>query len=114
MRISDWSSDVCSSDLKLRQTHLFLLAAIGRDLGVHLLHRFRIGLERNRRDGVYALGLSGHGGRIQHPLRVGGHRPRPGSAGKGYGKERKSRVEGKRVSVRVTLGGRRIINKKIT
>src|SRR3546814_19776669 len=40
---------------KLRQTHLFLLAAIGRDLGVHLLHRFRIGLARNRRDGVHAL-----------------------------------------------------------
>src|SRR3546814_18756108 len=56
---------------KLRQTHLFLLAAIGRDLGVHLLHRFRIGLARNRRDGVYALGLSRQDGRIQHPLRVG-------------------------------------------
>src|SRR3546814_17123663 len=42
----------------LRQTHLFLLAPIGRAPGVHLLPRFRIGLARHLRHGVYPPGLS--------------------------------------------------------
>src|SRR3546814_8250189 len=87
MRISDWSSDVCSSDLH-RQHH-----QPGHD-------------ER----------AIGHRADLAHPAadrraeddeieRGGDHRQ--DQAG-----DRKSIVEGKSVSVRVDLGGRRIIKKK--
>src|SRR3546814_3912614 len=36
MRISDWSSDVCSSDLMLRRPHL-MLTHFGRDVSVAIL-----------------------------------------------------------------------------
>src|SRR3546814_17676063 len=90
MRISDWSSDVCSSDLLDGQTLLgHLLAAgdqnvpelpeaLGVQDAVHGVHRAAVGLEL---DAV-------------HP------------------QDRKSVVSGKSVSVRVDLGGRRIIKKK--
>src|SRR3546814_20542475 len=71
MRISDWSSDVCSSDL------IFCVALP--------LDRFAIG-------GVDAQKMG--------QLAVDGH------------EDRKSVVEGKSVSVRVDLGGSRIIKKK--
>src|SRR3546814_11416997 len=88
MRISDWSSDVCSSDLdRLLQRfedadgavviEVFVIIVIDLD------HR-RVGA------GAHALDL---GQREQ---------------------ARKSVVSGKSVSVRVDLGGRRIINNKIT
>src|SRR3546814_18786783 len=75
MRISDWSSDVCSSDLGQRPG--------GR--GRHRMDGLP-GDERNRDDD-----------------RIDRCRP---------GEDRKSVVEGKRVSVRVDLGGRRIMTKK--
>src|SRR3546814_20469094 len=78
MRISDWSSDVCSSDLHERnrcEVHLFYLLsssgrrAVAEDRAAlaHIIHEWR---------------------------------------------DRKSVVKGKSVSVRVDLGGRRIIKKK--
>src|SRR3546814_17838875 len=81
MRISDWSSDVCSSDL-------------------------------GRGDRVPAAGR-----RDRHRA---GARPAQAGAGQGQGRggkdraqaDRKSVVSGKSVSVRVDLGGRRIIKKK--
>src|SRR3546814_20269056 len=82
MRISDWSSDVCSSDLR----------KIGR-------HR----VERGALVGnvIRALGQPGE--------RAGRDRERrPADI------DRKSVVSGKSVSVRVDLGGRRIIQKKKT
>src|SRR3546814_1749980 len=74
MRISDWSSDVCSSDLepKLLETQLSAILRAGA-----------------------------HG-----PVRI--LLPMISSVGQ----DRKSVVEGKSVSVRVDLGGRRIIKKK--
>src|SRR3546814_8622758 len=72
MRISDWSSDVCSSDL-IRTAH----RAIPPRRAQHLLRQ----------------------GRARHRRRA--HQ------------DRKSVVKGKSVSVRVDLGGRRIIKKKI-
>src|SRR3546814_15016992 len=69
MRISDWSSDVCSSDLRRHR-----VAGHG--------HRIGARWSRNR----------------VRPLR-----PRA---------DRKSVVKGKSVSVRVDLGGRRLIKKK--
>src|SRR3546814_7705036 len=72
MRISDWSSDVCSSDLgaKIESKH-------GRPSFLHTHARPR--------------------GRAQGDPRLGA--------------DRKSVVSGKSVSVRVDLGGRRIIKK---
>src|SRR3546814_11675007 len=80
MRISDWSSDVCSSDL------------------------FRAaGLDGSLYQGFRAEGRP-------DPQQTS---PRMG-AGDGGRPDRKSVVLGKSVSVRVDLGGRRVIKKKIT
>src|SRR3546814_18121016 len=76
MRISDWSSDVCSSDLVWRS-------------GVR---RSRVRLHR--------LGPDRHRGARSEASPDAG--------------DRKSVVEGKRVSVRVDLGGRRLSKKKQT
>src|SRR3546814_17685539 len=78
MRISDWSSDVCSADLDE-------ISGAGRAQPGEL---FGSGDRRWRR-GAVAIALA-----------VGT-------------KDRKSVVSGKGVSVRVALGGRRLIKKKI-
>src|SRR3546814_11785666 len=89
MRISDWSSDVCSSDLRRRgrlgPDRRPRLAALLCQLGGGLDGRFV------RRGAATELVERGD--------------PRP---------DRKSVVSGKSVSVRVDLGGRRIIKKKKT
>src|SRR3546814_11317663 len=96
MRISDWSSDVCSSDLRLAALEQVVQAADDecrhRDLAVVLERR------------AHAPEVTVVGGariadqRLQNRrhLEVG---------------DRQSVVEGKSVSVRVDLGGRRIIKK---
>src|SRR3546814_6183574 len=78
MRISDWSSDVCSSDLGRR-----LFAAL-----VARRQAPRLRLDRGRQ------------------------RPALGALDGWRRGDRKSVVSGKSVSVRVDLGGRRIIKKK--
>src|SRR3546814_13288861 len=98
MRISDWSSDVCSSDLRGRRH-----AEPGEP-------------RRAVRDDIVVL---------EHPPLIAGDRcpRRPAESGRDHprhrlGKrneqplDRKSVVQGKSVSVRVDLGGRRIIKKK--
>src|SRR3546814_7101248 len=75
LRISDWSSDVCSSDRPARCPFL-------------------------RREVPGPLDVCGEG------------EPLPGSPRDPVGQDRKSVVQGKSVSVRVDLGGRRIIKKK--
>src|SRR3546814_15360757 len=111
MRISDWSSDVCSSDLrdegytKLDAFTPFPLPEVTKRLG----------------GGTWTIGwiaavfaLIGGGltyatlfwvAAVDYPLNVGG-RPLNSWA------DRKSVVEGKSVSVRVDLGGRRTLKKK--
>src|SRR3546814_15043543 len=91
MRISDWSSDVCSSDL-----HAPVGAASAAPTGIasataDARHRW-----------ITAW-------RAPRPLRRSSA-PRPAVAQREP--DRKSVVEGKSVSVRVDLGGRRIIKKK--
>src|SRR3546814_15399198 len=93
MRISDWSSDVCSSDLVARRP--------GGKAPFEQGARGGIAHRRRRRSG-------------QHH-----HQPAPLALGGAdevvtrlAGIDRKSVVEGKSVSVRVDLGGRRIIKKK--
>src|SRR3546814_13651324 len=95
MRISDWSSDVCSSDLPVPE-----LPAI---------------------DNPYGILVTGIGGTgvvtIGSLLGMAAHLENKGvtvldMAGLAQKGDRKSVVKGKSVSVRVDLGGRRIIKKK--
>src|SRR3546814_11736210 len=102
MRISDWSSDVCSSDLRNpvrvrsstarrdgnRKSLAYLPADAGGGPGVEAAD-VRSGREDN--DGL------ARDERSNHPHT-----------------DRKSGVEGKRVAVRVEHGGRRILTKKNT
>src|SRR3546814_20283596 len=120
MRISDGSSDVCSSDLgghaaRRQRARTPLGRAHGPQFPVQTLRRG---------NGDRSLGAGGrgpfHGDHLHAQDNAGTAR-----AGKGGGpgrrrrqsplrprRDRKSVVEGKRVSVRVNLGGRRIIKKK--
>src|SRR3546814_15228792 len=102
MRISDWSSDVCSSDLKRLRPRDHRSTALGV---------VTTGLRRRRVERVGAVervveAAPARIGGVERETRVGGghdqRRPRA----------RKSVVSGKSVSVRVDFGGRRIINKK--
>src|SRR3546814_11476058 len=99
MRSSDWSSDVCSSDLAARQ--------IGRS---------RAGGQSAGVKGALSPSLAGaRGGSTKRPAQCRQFfaLTQKGSLRSLPTPDRKSVVSGKRVSVRVDLGGRRII-KKIT
>src|SRR3546814_13524059 len=93
MRISDWSSDVCSSDLAARNQLLGVASQSEklqgvRPEGMEDAPELRVQIDRVK---ARALGLS---------------------IADVNGTDRKSVVSGKSVSVRVDLGGRRIIKKK--
>src|SRR3546814_20033092 len=101
MRISDWSSDVCSSDLvdvedDARTADLLQIGdRIAQFAFEHPLHA-RVDRQRERLTARRGVG---------QPIPEGALDP---------GEDRKSDGEGKRVSVRVALGVRRIITKKHT
>src|SRR3546814_18915805 len=108
MRISDWSSDVCSSDLLRGEVRggrqaeprgLYPRAGAG-PAGLRLRPRQQ-GRSERRWIAACAKRL-----RVSRRARLGPRARRLGSPA------RKSVVWGKRVSVRVDLGGRRIIKKK--
>src|SRR3546814_18187493 len=84
MRISDWSSDVCSSDLPLTA----LDAKASRWI-IELI-------DRHLDNGGIAVLTTHQDIKLAHTTQT----------------DRKSVVKGKSVSVRVDLGGRRIITKK--
>src|SRR3546814_19797071 len=79
MRISDWSSDVCSSDLLKSCQNVFKLAALGRleRLGLQLFERSHAQFDKQRprhfivgkKGAVTCLDIP-HGG-----FRQGGHEP---------------------------------------
>src|SRR3546814_19241361 len=97
MRISDWSSDVCSSDLS---------PAGAADATARLLLPPRIaGRPRANRSRLRRLQAAA-GGQPRRPGRRTLLAREPA--------DRKSAVSGKSVSVLVDPGGRRIINKKNT
>src|SRR3546814_15484703 len=105
MRISDWSSDVCSSDLGLAWEHLVSWMENGA------------GTARSwaRRTGSTGFDIPDptRGWRSARALRGGVTWRRPRIAAS-KNEDRKSVVSGKSVSVRVDLGGRRIIKIKKT
>src|SRR3546814_17506642 len=105
MRISDWSSDVCSSDLLL-EADLRMRVEVAPPGGDLLLQGgdavvVAAGKDRGGRDG---------GGHLGFPPRRAALPP----VSHAEPVDRKSVVSGKSVSVRVSLGGRRSIQKKKT
>src|SRR3546814_19953791 len=130
LRISDWSSDVCSSDLEVVGEVAVERPGLGRQRGQRRLGEAvsRLVAGEGQLDGrlgvvrfvaavpvhVFdALGddgpvVAGHGalGALHVELRA----PDPGDVG--LEEDRQSVVSGKSVSVRVKLCGRRIIKKK--
>src|SRR3546814_1898128 len=92
MRISDWSSDVCSSDLTAEQQIPVAAAQLPPQQG------------RSHRRQQHRANFRNHGGLTQI------HRVALDQDARAQG-DRKSVVSGKSVSVRVDLGGRRIIQK---
>src|SRR3546814_11411151 len=110
MRISDWSSDVCSSDLlrHLGRGEAFKRRRQERRRHLQICHPARRHRRRpaaGARDrGAHRPGDGGSGTRLSDAC---GRAGRDGPDG-----DRKSVVEGKSVSVRVDLGGRRTIKKK--
>src|SRR3546814_19865031 len=97
MRISDWSSDVCSSDLAA----VFPFSGGGGAGGAP-----RDGRHRRQRGGAERL--------CPRANRRGIERSRGSAVGVAGCVDRKSVVSGKSVSVRVDLGVRRIIKTKRT
>src|SRR3546814_11197014 len=103
MRISDWSSDVCSSDLRIDSAKTVLYAGIDADLTPELTAYLHGGYERYRRtsfDGIPTL-PDGSPAPVGRSFFIG--------SGDLVGK---SVVSGTSVAVRVDLGGRRSIIKK--
>src|SRR3546814_16953911 len=102
MRISDWSSDVCSSDLarnpKLLSRPLDVAGVHPEGLAhqLHLQLLSRGGQVGNRRP-VRAIGLAEVEMRSLDPAAI---------------RDRKSEVSGTSVSVRVDLGGSRTLKKQ--
>src|SRR3546814_21085969 len=99
MRISDWSSDVCSSDLCVQAQG----ARIDENNGQHALERGR------KVQGLYRACRGRGAGRVERRLAVA-DRARGVMLWSPMRSE--ERRVGKSVSVRVDLGGRRIIKKK--
>src|SRR3546814_16554103 len=99
MRISDWSSDVCSSDLFAKGRRYGFFPSISAGWNIQNEAFFE-----NYRSTIDLLKIRGSYGS------VGGDQL--GSRRFLYLEDRKRVVKGKRVSVGVDLGGRRRIKKK--
>src|SRR3546814_16320916 len=102
MRISDWSSDVCSSDLlsadALKTLHDALDAQRDINRRLDIANFIRVPV-------VVRAKIVADPARVADEVQA--------AASKALLEDRKSVVSGKSVSVRVALGGRRIIKKKI-
>src|SRR3546814_19202433 len=98
MRISDWSSDVCSSDLLP-----WRIAASGAPVTTEKFQHWLLNDEGARITTSSISAISAFGTGLSTKPRI---ERRPTTT------DRKSVVSGKSVSVRVGLGGSRIIKKK--
>src|SRR3546814_16911088 len=108
MRISDWSSDVCSSDLFAAQLREHRGAVVDKGAGV-----LRAGFGRQN----FELLAAGKVRRLLQPLQQAeGQRAEDVEADLAVGlagpQDRKRVVEGQSVPLRVELGGRRTIQQK--
>src|SRR3546814_19350914 len=115
MRISDWSSDVCSSDLQVTAIYrprLFIVEA-GNSFGLFSDFAKRLGLTVNRvklspGSGISLAPFADARRLIQAPSDV----QTPDADPLGDDLDRKSGVEGKSVVGSVEMGGPRIIKTK--
>src|SRR3546814_18363664 len=103
MRISDWSSDVCSSDL-LRMVSRHICACRSAPSTNPLIAAVIPMIVAAARMISVVVRLAELSARVRRPKMLDG-------AIVGDVRDRKSVVKGKRVSVRVDLGGRRILKK---
>src|SRR3546814_11324929 len=102
MRISDWSSDVCSSDLNSNST----LPSRKQESPKNGSARLSSRTAQDQSDGhPHPANQESGDWRRNRSTREDSHSPWART-------DRKSVVKGKRVSVRVDIGGRRIIKKK--
>src|SRR3546814_18154172 len=109
MRISDWSSDVCSSDLdKDIYTPKLVIHFFDQCFGIDLLSDIRPTEDNGYSEILLYLGACDGAGLFVN------FRDRDGCAlaRKPSSRDRKSVVKGKSVSVRVDLGGRSILKKQ--
>src|SRR3546814_15566024 len=108
MRISDWSSDVCSSDLGIR-------SRLNENWSIRFQHRRDLIEDRALRTAI-SLGYQDECFLIEAVAQRTNYRDRElaedDSIFVRVVLDRKSVVSGKSVSVSVDLGGRRIIKKK--
>src|SRR3546814_20786494 len=106
MRISDWSSDVCSSDLKhywrqhMKAFHCLAIAALSVAMSTAHADTFRLRMGGGHTTGLTYVKVYDTFFADEVSKRVSERT------------DRKSVVKGKGVSVRVDLGGRRIIKNK--
>src|SRR3546814_13393552 len=110
MRISDWSSDVCSSDLAQ-----LIVVTVPLAIVLHLRDEVLRRTERIARQRNIDLhwNKAAVRGDIAFMLACVTHRSAKQCLSRPF-IDRKSVVEGKSVSVRVDLGGRRYLKKKKT
>src|SRR3546814_12603858 len=103
MRISDWSSDVCSSDLDAPQVQRPVANTSTSGTLKVVLAAYRDAQGRNHAARVVEVPL---------PEPAGAQFQDPASRREVARADRKSAVSGKSVSVRVVLGVRRIVTKQ--
>src|SRR3546814_11494607 len=111
MRISDWSSDVCSSDLSVPPEEIRRINAVMTMVGGQVVYG-----EEDFADLAPPLPPASHSWAPVVAFASPGMRTasvQPSVQHARSCQDRKSVVWGKRVSVRVDLGGRRFIKKKI-
>src|SRR3546814_13807813 len=105
MRISDWSSDVCSADLRvIGDVDTARSPCCRQCCAAQQFTPFHIHVSCPP-EKIQLAGLSAYT-KWPPTLQVG-------STHFAFGPDRTSVVEGKRVSVRVNIGGRRILTKKL-
>src|SRR3546814_17460956 len=111
MRISDWSSDVCSSDLEFAKVRQQFGQPIGRFQALqHRLVDMYVAESEARGMAATLPALFGMANR--RSAAVSAAKGQRAEAGRLIAEDRKSVGEGKSVSVRVDAGGRGILKKK--
>src|SRR3546814_13424019 len=104
MRISDWSSDVCSSDLTFFIDQRLSLSVPG----ISSAAKAQTSMQKvPHSQGMDYVQASAELNRMSAQYGTHGQEPTPLH----FPEDRKSVVQGKSVSVRVDVGGRRIIKK---
>src|SRR3546814_16553930 len=110
MRISDWSSDVCSSDLpdgRITTPLITDMPAVGKTPTM-LQQDIKLQLSQYITDPIVSVIVTSFNSTFSQQVRIVGATEKPASI------DRKSVVSGKMGSVRVDRGGRRIIKKTHT